>query len=110
MKSWTLIVAFVLAIVAIGVPGFAQQNANGSGTTVAKAVAPPTPTGGMVVQAKPAARTINPDEAYKANCSRCHGAPRKFSDRAMATIMRHMQVRANLTAEETKAILQYLTE
>ncbi len=63
-----------------------------------------------VVKAKAPKNAVNADLAYKNNCMRCHGAPRKFPDRAMATIMQHMRVRANLTAAETKAILEYLTE
>ena len=56
------------------------------------------------------ATTIDPDDAYRSNCTRCHVAPRRFPERKMATIMRHMRVRANLTEEEAKAILGYLTE
>lgn len=64
-----------------------------------------------VVEVKPkAAKELDADEAYKANCSRCHPAPRKYSERKMATIMRHMRVRANLTEDETEAILRYLTK
>jgi hypothetical protein len=54
-------------------------------------------------------REIDADQAYKANCARCHLPPRKLSEGKMATVMRHMRVRANLTAEETDAILGYLT-
>ena len=50
------------------------------------------------------------DDAYKANCSRCHLAPRKFSDRQTTTILMHMRARANMTAAETDAILQYLVQ
>lgn len=50
------------------------------------------------------------DDVYKSNCTRCHLAPRRFSERKMATIMRHMRVRANLTEEEAKGILRFLTE
>lgn len=53
---------------------------------------------------------VDGDDAYKANCSRCHLPPRKFSERKMATIMRHMRVRANLTQPEADAILAYLTK
>ena len=53
---------------------------------------------------------FDPDDAYKANCTRCHLAPRRFPERKMATIMRHMRVRANLTEEEAKGILRFLTE
>ena len=54
-------------------------------------------------------RGADGDAAYKANCARCHAAPQKFSERQTATIMQHMRVRANLTEEETTAILNYLT-
>lgn len=53
--------------------------------------------------------TIDADEVYKANCSRCHLAPRKFSERKMATIMLHMRRHAYLTRDEADAVLQYLT-
>ncbi len=54
--------------------------------------------------------SFDPNDAYKSNCTRCHLAPRRFSERKMATIMRHMRVRANLTEEEAKGILRFLTE
>jgi hypothetical protein len=53
---------------------------------------------------------VDPDDAYKNNCMRCHSAVRQYSPRMTATIVNHMRVRANLTAEETQAILQYLNE
>jgi len=53
---------------------------------------------------------FDPNDAYRSNCTRCHLAPRRFSERKMATIMRHMRVRANLTEEEAKGILRFLTE
>jgi len=55
-------------------------------------------------------KPVDPDEAYKNNCMRCHSAVRQYSPRMTATIVNHMRVRANLTAQETQAILQYLTE
>ncbi len=55
-------------------------------------------------------KTFDPNDAYRSNCSRCHLAPRRFPERKMATIMRHMRVRANLTEEEAKGILRFLTQ
>ena len=55
-------------------------------------------------------KVIDPDDAYKNNCMRCHSAVRGYSPRMRATIVNHMRVRANMTAEEARAILQYLTE
>jgi hypothetical protein len=53
---------------------------------------------------------VDPDGAYKNNCMRCHSAVRRYSPRMTATIVTHMRVRANMTAEETRAILQYLAD
>ncbi|HMF89805.1 MAG TPA: cytochrome c [Candidatus Angelobacter sp.] len=47
---------------------------------------------------------------FRANCGRCHAAPRKFPPRLMATVVRHMRVRATLTDEDTRLILSYMTE
>jgi mono/diheme cytochrome c family protein len=66
--------------------------------------------------AKPAAAAaeatarIEGEKRFKSNCGRCHSAPQKFSPRMMATVMRHMRVKASLTEEDTKLILRYLSE
>jgi hypothetical protein len=63
------------------------------------------------VLAKPhSKKIIDPDVAYKNNCMRCHSAVRGYSPCMTKTIVNHMRVRANMTAEEAQAILQYLTE
>ena len=43
-------------------------------------------------------------------CTRCHSEVPPVSARRTKTIVRHMRVRANITAEEAQAILQYLTQ
>ena len=50
------------------------------------------------------------EKAYHANCGRCHMAPPKFAPRMMATIVRHMRVRAGITDQETRSILHYMTQ
>lgn len=50
------------------------------------------------------------EQRYRANCSRCHQAPPKFAPDAMATLIRHMRVRAMLTEEDTRAILRFMTQ
>jgi cytochrome c5 len=53
--------------------------------------------------------TSNPEErAFQANCSRCHYAPETLSPRITGTVVRHMRVRANLSAEDERLILSYL--
>lgn len=113
MKSKILVVTVIGLVAVLAEPLAAQKAATPKTKLVAKAdsanapTPPNAPTAVRPAKAKPA---INADLAYKANCLRCHGAPRKFSDRAMVTIMQHMRVRANLTADEAQAILAYLTE
>jgi mono/diheme cytochrome c family protein len=50
------------------------------------------------------------EKRYRANCGRCHMAPHKFPPRMMATIVRHMRVRATITDEDMHIILRYMTE
>jgi mono/diheme cytochrome c family protein len=50
------------------------------------------------------------EKRFRTNCGRCHMAPPKFPPRAMATILRHMRVRALITDEDRRLILRYMTE
>lgn len=47
---------------------------------------------------------------WSQNCVRCHNnrSPASYSDSEWSVAMRHMRVRANLTAEEERAILEFL--
>jgi mono/diheme cytochrome c family protein len=47
---------------------------------------------------------------FRANCGRCHAAPHKFPPRMMATIVRHMRVRATITDEDMRLVLFYMTQ
>jgi cytochrome c5 len=53
---------------------------------------------------------IEGERRFRQNCGRCHLAPQKYPPRMMATILRHMHVRATITDEDAKAILRYMTE
>ena len=50
------------------------------------------------------------EKRFRAHCGRCHVAPQKFPPREMATIIRHMRVRAMLTQDDMKFILEYMTQ
>ena len=50
------------------------------------------------------------EKRFRANCSRCHAAPHKFPPRMMATIVRHMRVRATITDEDMQLVLFYMTQ
>jgi hypothetical protein len=47
---------------------------------------------------------------YRANCGRCHAAPQKFPPRMMATVLRHMRVRATITDEDMRLVLFYMSQ
>ena len=47
---------------------------------------------------------------FRSNCGRCHAAPHKFPPRMMATIVRHMRVRATITDEDMRLVLFYMTQ
>lgn len=53
---------------------------------------------------------IEGEKRYHANCGRCHAAPQKFPPRMMATVLRHMRVRATVTEEDQRFILFYMTQ
>ena len=56
------------------------------------------------------AMRLEGEKRYRANCARCHAAPPKFPPRMMATIVRHMRVRATITDEDMRLILRYMTQ
>ena len=73
-----------------------------------------TASGSTLVTSKPAHELaysrFEGEKRYRANCGRCHMAPHKFPPRMMATIVRHMRVRATITDEDMQIILRYMTE
>ncbi len=72
---------------------------------------------GTVVLAKtPAAesskKTLDGSQLYAINCNRCHSEryPTEHTPGEWRTLIIHMRVRANLPADQAKAILKYLQE
>lgn len=57
-----------------------------------------------------ASKLMGGAQLWSENCVRCHNLrwPRERSDREWNLIVHHMRVRANLTAEEHRLILQFL--
>ncbi len=98
------IIILLVGATAWAVVATAQQRKSTTRAEVAKVRRRQPPIAGATP-----ADLIDAHGAYKANCARCHLSTAKFSERKMATIMRHMRVRANLTEEEAEAIFRYLT-
>jgi hypothetical protein len=61
---------------------------------------------------KPAKKKLTGEQLYAINCNRCHAEryPTERTDAQWKTIMLHMRTRAQLPAEDAKAILRYLQE
>ncbi|HEV2322486.1 MAG TPA: cytochrome c [Terracidiphilus sp.] len=47
-------------------------------------------------------------EVFEQNCSRCHNAPQGIPPKISATVIRHMRIRASLSAADEKALLQFM--
>jgi hypothetical protein len=76
-------------------------------------LSPPVYAGPGTAPEKPVAKSgLSGAELYAIHCNRCH--PERYATEFTAaqwqTIMIHMRVRANLPAEEARAILKYLQE
>ncbi|HLW84923.1 MAG TPA: cytochrome c [Candidatus Sulfotelmatobacter sp.] len=56
------------------------------------------------------AMRVQGEQRFRANCGRCHAAPQKFPPRMMATVLRHMRVRATITDQDMRLILFYMTQ
>ncbi|HUJ32124.1 MAG TPA: cytochrome c [Candidatus Acidoferrum sp.] len=123
MRKRYLLALVVAATIGATLLAGAQEQA--SSTSVSSVLPPAKATAGTdaAMTAKPAAGSkpappINPElspriegeKRFHANCGRCHAAPQKFPARMMATIIRHMRVRATITDEDMRLILKYMTQ
>ena len=115
----TLVSILALVLVALGAAQSNPKAATESDTSqqVARANTPRPVANAQAVRGEasnnashPSKRIISGDEAYKANCTRCHSEVPQRNVRSINTTVRHMRVRANLTMDEAKAILEYLTQ
>jgi len=98
LSNRTLRVSFVLALAAASLPALSMRKDQPRDAVAA-------------AQADPAQRASSPERGaikFKQNCSRCHEAPQGFSSRISATVVRHMRVRASLSAQDERDILRFL--
>jgi mono/diheme cytochrome c family protein len=70
--------------------------------------APPTTVPPTAAQNR--AARVEGEKRFGTNCGRCHMSPHKFPPKMMATIVRHMRVRALITDEDMRYILAYMTQ
>jgi mono/diheme cytochrome c family protein len=127
MKKWLALASLSAAVIASGMLATAQEQSATSDPAApiharpgssASGPADPASTDASKTSAKAASpgiadeRTvrIEGEKRFRTNCGRCHMAPRKFSPRTMATVIRHMRVRAMITDEDMRLILRYMTQ
>jgi len=48
------------------------------------------------------------EKKFQTNCGRCHTAPEQLPTSITGTVVRHMRVRASLSAQDEKDILRFL--
>jgi hypothetical protein len=96
-KNWPAVMLFTAALVSSLFAGVPEGKKEASGIPVVQS----SSAGDMRVEG---------ERRFYANCGRCHAAPRKFPPRMMATVLRHMRVRATITAEDRRLILFYMTQ
>jgi hypothetical protein len=94
----------VLALTAVVFAGGPPRPAGPSGNKDA-------PNAPAVVHSYDAdAMRVQGEQRFRANCGRCHVAPQKFPPRMMATVLRHMRVRATITDQDMRLVLFYMTQ
>jgi mono/diheme cytochrome c family protein len=82
---------------------------SGKQSPASNAATPPAIVPTTTAQNSAAVR-VEGEKRFRTNCGRCHMPPHKFPPRMMATIVRHMRVRALITDEDMRYILAYMTQ
>ena len=98
--NWQPIFLGTLGAIVLSLPLFAGSN-SATKSAEASAVVSTSDAGNMRIEG---------EKRFHANCGRCHAAPEKFPPRMMATVVRHMRVRATITNEDQRLILFYMTQ
>lgn len=59
-------------------------------------------------KAAPNSSVSRGQQVFMQNCSRCHNAPEKIPPQSVGTVAKHMRVRAKLSGDDYRALLQFL--
>lgn len=105
MKTKFLLAAFLVAS-ALSLGSMANASSGGKDTGKDS----PAPTASAEQSAQNENMHVEGEKRFRSNCGRCHAAPPKFPPHMMATIVRHMRVRATITDQDMRLILRYMTE
>jgi len=107
MKTRNAVLIYALALVSLGYSSLGYISfAHAEGPSGKKEAS--SSTAALSYDAD--AMRVQGELRYRANCGRCHAAPQKCPPRMMATIVRHMRVRATITDEDMRLVLFYMTQ
>jgi len=107
------LILFLASVITVGAAvwvGAQERTPAPAAASTAVATAPGSAHSSAVTPRANAAARLEGEKRFRANCERCHAAPGKFPPRMMATIVRHMRVRANITGEDARLILNYMSQ
>lgn len=108
---WTLMLLLSAGLAAVAGRAAAQQQPTAAVAADAGGAARSSSAANAgSAQASEADIRIQGEQRFRANCGRCHQSPHHFPPRMMATIIRHMRVRATLTDEDMRIILKYMEQ
>jgi len=96
MKHRIFLLVALICLCAVSVVAVAQTSTKRSPNN-----SKPTPT-----RTAPGSQTEG-EKRFQANCGRCHNPPEDISPREARAVVRHMRVRAMLSAEDEKLILEF---
>jgi mono/diheme cytochrome c family protein len=109
-------ICLLLSVLALGSFVFAagrstnSPNGPASNNDARKESAKDATPGPVVSVANADSMRLQGEQRFRANCGRCHAAPQKFPPRMMATVLRHMRVRATITDADMRLVLFYMTQ
>jgi cytochrome c5 len=111
VKKFRINAALLASALLLSLAAFAS---GGGAKDAPKDAAPKDAPAATTTNATPSAQDetfhLEGEKRFRSNCARCHAAPPKFPPRMMATIVRHMRVRAMITDQDMRLILRYMTE
>jgi cytochrome c5 len=102
--------ALVVLLCAVAVAAFLAAAMPANAKNSGKAPAKESATTPVVQPVDADAMRLQGEQRFHANCGRCHATPQKFPPRMMATVLRHMRVRATITDADMRLILSYMTQ
>ena len=120
-RNWMLVCCLGVVACLVRSALAQEQGRSGNGSRVAIAAGPATDNSkashdgasGKALRSSAGeqrAARLEGEKRFRTNCGRCHQPPHKFPPRVMAMAIRHMRVRAMLTDEDMRLILNYMTE